>query len=70
MPRPSTVTGVDIFNALQKRLTTQGHQLSDRELLTLTVDVMAIINTDSGNAVTHAGQEIAANVVRPFIRGV
>ena len=65
-----TATGVDIFNAIQKRLVTQGHVISDREVLTLTVDVMNVINTDSANAVAHAATEIASNKVRPFQRSV
>lgn len=70
MAKPTTASAIDIFNALQKRLTTQAHQLSDAQLLTLTVDVMNVINTDSANVVTHAGQEIAVNPVRPFLRSV
>ena len=65
-----TATGVDVFNAIQKRLNVQGHFLSDRELLTLTVDIMNVINTDSANAVAHAATEIGANKVRPFQRSV
>jgi hypothetical protein len=70
MPKPSTATATDVFNALQKRLTTQGHMLSDRELLTLTIDVVNAINTDSGSALAHCASEIVQNPVRTFIRGV
>lgn len=70
MAKPSTGTAVDIFNALQKRLQTQGHALLDSEILTLTIDVMNTINNDSANALAHAAAEITRNVVRPFVIGV
>lgn len=65
-----TATGQDIFAALTKRLAVQSHLLSDREILTLTVDVMNVINTDAANVVAHAATEIATNKVRPFVRSV
>lgn len=66
----STQTGQDLFAAIQKRLNVQGHFPSDREILTLVVDVMNVINTDSANAVSHAATEIGKNPVRQFQRGV
>jgi len=70
MPKPTTATGLDLFNALQKRLSTQAHILTEAQLLTLVIDVMNVANSDSANVVTHAAQEIAVNPVRPFLRSV
>jgi hypothetical protein len=70
MPKPKTATGLDVFNALQKRLNVQGHFPSEGELLTLTIDVMNVANTDNASVVAHAASEIAANPVRVFLRGV
>ena len=64
----STQTGMDIVAALRKRLETTGHILSDSQYHTLMIDIMAVINTDSANATTHATSEIAAHPVRPFTK--
>jgi len=67
---PATPTAKDIFSALSKRLSTQGHALRDTELLSLTIDVMNVINNDATNATAHAALEIVYNPVRPFLLGV
>lgn len=65
-----TGTANDIRTALQKRLSTQAHQLSATQLDTLTIDVMNVINTDIANAGTDATTELSKNPVRPFLRHV
>jgi hypothetical protein len=70
MALPSTATGVDIFNALKTRLSTQGFLFTDGQILTLVVDVMNVCNTDSANVVAHSATEIGKNPVRPFKREV
>lgn len=70
MAQPSTSTGVDLFNAIKKRMTSQGFAPTDGQILTLVVDVMNVCNTDSANVVSHAATEIGKNLVRPFTREV
>lgn len=70
MALPSTTTGVDVFNALKKRLISQGFAPTDGQILTLVIDVMNVCNTDSANVVTHAATEISKNLIRPFTREV
>lgn len=66
----STATGLDIIAALRKRLEGNGHLLSDSEYTTLLIDIMTIINTDSGNVLAHATSEVGSNKQRPFQKGV
>lgn len=70
MAQPSTATGVDMFNALKKRLSTQGFLFTDSQILTLVVDIMNVCNTDNANIVSHCATEIGKNPVRPFTREV
>jgi hypothetical protein len=70
MAQPSTATGVDMFNALKKRLSTQGFFFTDGQILTLVCDIMNVCNTDAANIVSHCGTEIAKNPPRPFVREV
>jgi hypothetical protein len=61
---------LDLTAALRKRLITNGYALNDQQLLTLAIDVMKVIMTNSANITTHATSELASNKTRPFIRGV
>ena len=70
MAKGKTATGVDIFNTIQKRLNVQGHFPSDGEILTLMIDLCNLVNIDNANALSHVVTELAANPVRPFVRGV
>lgn len=70
MAQPTTATGVDVFNTLKKRLSTQGYSFTDSQVLTLVVDIMDICNTDNANIVAHSATEISKNPVRPFRREV
>lgn len=70
MAGASTATGQDIFAAIKKRVQTQGFGFNDNQILTLTIDIMNVINTDAANATAHAATEISKNPVRPFIRPV
>ncbi len=65
-----SATAQDLVAALRKRLETQGHLLTDSQLHTLMLDVMAVVNADSGNVLAHATSEIASHPQRPFAKEV
>jgi len=65
-----TSTGNDLMAAIQTRLQAQGSNKSNDQIMSIVLDVMTVINTDSDNVLADALTEIANNPQPPFVFGV
>ena len=65
-----TSTGNDLMAAIQARLQAQGSNKSNDQIMSIVLDVMTVINTDSDNVLADAVTEIANNPQPPLAFGV
>ena len=64
-----TATGAALTNAIKKRLSSQGTDISGNRLESVMLDVMATITANSGTAIADAVAEVAQCPTRPFVYG-